>query len=256
MNDSNTATFYDDLAPFYHLLYPDWDAAISRQGSALARLLHQLGVPDGDEVLDVACGVGTQALGLAGHGYKVTASDISAGAIERFRAELERRALRARMRVDDMRVLAYAEPASAAALIACDNSVPHLLSDGEIARAFGSFHRCLRPGGWAVVSARDYASMERQNPHVIPYGLRYDGDRRFLAVQVWEWDVDRYDLRMYLTYESPDGVCETRVLKSRYYAVSIQRLTELLSDAGFRDIARRDDVLFQPVLVARRPCAA
>jgi hypothetical protein len=34
--------------------------------------------------------------------------------------------------------------------------------------------------------------------------------------------------------------------------VAIERLMQLMSAAGFVDIQRRDDVLFQPVLVGRR----
>ena len=33
-------------------------------------------------ILDVACGIGTQTLGLAALGHRVTASDLSAGAVE------------------------------------------------------------------------------------------------------------------------------------------------------------------------------
>lgn len=255
MSEPDSAAFYDELAPFYPLLYSNWDDAIARQGTALSSLLSELGVARGDTVLDAACGVGTQALGLLGQGHHVIASDLSVGAILRFKAELERRALRAEARVDDMRELAGVEPESVAAVMACDNSVPHLLSDAEIAQAFASFHRALKPGGWMVISVRDYASIERKNPDVRPYGLRHDGDRRFLAVQVWEWDANQYDLRMYLTIES-DGTCETRVLVARYYAVTIERLMQLMSTAGFVDIRRRDDVLFQSVLVGRRPDSA
>ena len=251
MSDPDTAGFYDELAPFYPLLYSNWEDAIARQGAALSKLLSELGISRGDTVLDAACGVGTQALGLLSHGHRVVASDLSAGAVARFEMELERRALHATARVDDMRELAGVEPASVAAVIACDNSVPHLLSDDAITQAFASFHRVLKPGGWMVISVRDYASIERKNPDVRPYGLRRDGDRRFLAVQVWEWHGDQYDLRMYLTTES-DGTCETRVLVTRYYAVTIERLMQLMSAAGFVDVQCRDDVLFQPVLVGRR----
>lgn len=248
-----TASFYDRLAPHYHLLYGDWESSVARQGAALAGLLREAGVPAGEPVLDAACGIGTQTLGLLAHGYRVTASDISPGAVERLRAELTRRSLQASTYVDDLRALSHTPPETMAAVIACDNSIPHLLSDREILEAFRSCYRCLRPGGIAVFSVRDYAAIERIDPDVRPYGMRRDGGNRFLAVQVWEWDGDHYDLRVYLTSESPEGVCETQVLRSRYYAVTIDRLLTLLEEAGFVDAQRRDDVLFQPVLLARRP---
>ena len=250
-----TAAFYDQLAPYYHLLYGDWESAVAKQGEALSSLLREAGVAPGDQVLDAASGIGTQTLGLLGRGYRLTASDISAGAIDRLKVELSRRAFQATAHVDDLRTLTRTPSASMAAVIACDNSIPHLLSDTELLQAFRSCYRCLRPGGLAVFSVRDYAAIERINPDVRPYGLRYEAGSRFLAVQVWEWDNDQYDLRVYLTSESPEGLCETQVLRSRYYAVSVERLLSLLAEAGFVCTERRDNVLFQPVLLARRPNA-
>jgi SAM-dependent methyltransferase len=247
------AAFYDQLAPYYHLLYGDWEGSVAKQGEAIARLLREAGVLPGDQVLDAASGIGTQTLGLLERGYRLTACDISPGAIERLNVELSRRAVLATARVDDLRTLSLASSESMAAVVACDNSIPHLLSDGELLQAFRSCYRCLRPGGIAIFSVRDYAAIERINPDVRPYGLRYEAGSRFLAVQVWEWDNDQYDLRVYLTSESPDGICETRVLRSRYYAVSIEHLLSLLVEAGFVCTERRDDVIFQPVLLARRP---
>jgi SAM-dependent methyltransferase len=252
MNASDTASFYDELAPFYHLLYGDWEASIARQGEALAELLRTNGVASGEPVHDAACGIGTQTLGLLQQDYSVSASDLSPGAVERLNAELARRSFSAQTRVDDLRTLEHVRSESVAAVIACDNSIPHLLSDEEILRAFKCCHRCLRPGGVAVFSVRDYAALERRSPDVRPYGARVEDGRRFLAVQVWEWDGDRYDLRMYLTTESPAGQCETRVLRSRYYAVTIARLLELMTQAGFAAVERRDGVLLQPVLIGRR----
>jgi len=250
-----TAEFYDQLASFYHLLYGDWEAAIAAQGQALGGLLREHGVAPGMKVLDAACGIGTQALGLLQQGYIVRATDVSPGAVARLREELSSRRLDAVAEVDDLRSLERTATVSQDAVIACDNSVPHLLTDDEILEAFSACRRILRPGGLLVLSVRDYAAIERRNPDVRPYGLRRDGDTRFLAVQAWEWDGEHYDLRIYLTTESPEGDCSTRVLRSRYYAVSIDRLMALLNTAGFVQVERRDDVMFQPVLVARRPIA-
>src|SRR5687767_14309020 len=102
-----SASFYDDLAPYYHLIYGDWEEAIKRQGTALSTLLSEAGVTKDDLVLDAASGIGTQTLGLLKQGYRVTASDISPGAIARLRAELDSRGVQAKAYVDDLRTLAH-----------------------------------------------------------------------------------------------------------------------------------------------------
>ena len=163
-----TMRFYDELAPFYHLLYGDWEQAVDVQGTALAALLLSHGVAPGAPVLDAACGIGTQALGLLSQGYRVTASDISPGAVDRLRREMASRGLKADSYVDDLRTLARVASSSMAAVIACDNSIPHLLTDAEILQSFRSCCRCLQPMGVVVFSVRDYASIERKQPDVRP----------------------------------------------------------------------------------------
>ena len=67
------ASFYDHLAPYYHLVYGDWERAVDKQGSSLALLLQQSGVKPGQPILDAASGIGTQTIGLLTRGYVVTA---------------------------------------------------------------------------------------------------------------------------------------------------------------------------------------
>lgn len=251
----DVAPFYDRLAPHYHLLYGDWEASVARQGAALARLLETHGVRPGEMILDAACGIGTQTIGLLANGYEVAASDCSPGAVERLKSELLNRGLSSQAYVDDLRCLRHSASGTFGAVVACDNCIPHLLSDDELLDCFRSCLRCLRPGGLGVFSVRDYATIPRISPDVRPYGARNTGDGRFLAVQVWDWDGDQYDLRMYLTVERPDGSCATQVLRSRYYAVTINRLLTLMQEAGFVATQRMDDVLFQPVLIGQRPDA-
>ncbi len=251
-----TASFYDKLAPYYHLLYTDWEGSITKQGEALDRLLRESGVVKGEPVVDAACGIGTQTIGLLQYGHNVAASDISPGAIERLRREFLKRDLSATLRVDDIRTLSQTPTESVSAVIACDNSIPHLLSDLEILQAFNSCYRCLCPGGVAVFSVRAYASIARVTPDVRPYGFHRESGTGFLAVQVWEWDGDQYDLGLYLTTETADGRCTTQVIRTRYYAIAIDRLFELLKEAGFVRLQRLDNVLFQPVLVGHRPIAS
>jgi SAM-dependent methyltransferase len=75
--------FYNQLSPFYHLVYPDWEASIKRQAADLDAIIKEFFGDGTKRILDVTCGIGTQTLGLAQLGYDLTASDISGGAIER-----------------------------------------------------------------------------------------------------------------------------------------------------------------------------
>ena len=59
-------------------------------------------------ILDAACGIGTQSIGLAQLGYTITASDISASELEQARKEAEKRNLKVEFKVADMRHLSAA----------------------------------------------------------------------------------------------------------------------------------------------------
>src|SRR5689334_15009472 len=106
----DAARFYDGLAPHYHLLYADWEASVARQGAALADRLAELGAARGARVHEAACGIGTQTIGLAQRGYRVTGSDLSPGAVARARDEVARRGLDVALSVADMRALPSALP--------------------------------------------------------------------------------------------------------------------------------------------------
>lgn len=84
-------SFYNQLASNYHLIFEDWEASIRRQAAALGAILEkECGPAATVKVLDCACGIGTQALGLAELGFQVTACDLSPLAVERICKEAEK----------------------------------------------------------------------------------------------------------------------------------------------------------------------
>lgn len=64
-----TRDFYDQLTPSYHLIYPDWNASIEWQAAALDDIIQEFWPAGVTTILDAACGIGTQAIGLAQRGY-------------------------------------------------------------------------------------------------------------------------------------------------------------------------------------------
>jgi len=243
------AGFYDSLAPYFHLIHPDWEASVARQGEQLEGIIREF-VSEARTVLDCACGIGTQALGLAARGFAVTASDIAERAVARGREEAARRGLAIEFLTADMRDLSALEPRRFDVVLAADNAIPHLLDDGEILRAFREFRRRTRPGGACLVSVRDYAAMERRAVELQPHAARRVDDTLYSVYQVREFHGAIYDLHLYVVAETEAG-CRAHVARTRYYAVSTDRLLALLAEAGFADTVRLDGRYFQPVLVAR-----
>ena len=248
-----TADFYSALAPVFHLVYPDWEASIERQASDLDTLIREQWGDASRRLLDVACGVGTQALGLAKLGYSVTASDIARTAVERARREAEQRGLSIDFSVADMREVSSWQLRPFDVVIACDNAIPHLLSDADILAAFKQFFQCLHPGGGCVVSVRDYEQEDLSKQQVKPFGLRVSDGARWLVGQVWDPRPPLYDLTMYFVEDRGEADCRARAMRSTYYAVGTTKLVDLMRAAGFSNVRRLDGRYFQPLIIATRP---
>jgi len=201
MNYSND-TLYDPMADSYHLIFQDWQETIDRQRVLISRLL--LAPSESRPILDCACGIGTQALGLAKAGFSVEGSDLSAAQVERARTEAAIRNLEIEFRVDDMRTLATAPTGKYGAVLVFDNALPHLDSDEEIREALTAMRDRLRPGGKLLISLRDYASVMTEHPAMAPprfYGAH--GERRIVH-QVWDWqDERRYAVHIFISTEAP-----------------------------------------------------
>lgn len=246
------AKFYDQLADYFHLIFQNWDETIDLQGQQLSELLKSEW-PKARSILDVSCGIGTQSIGLAKCGFTVTASDISSGAIKRAETETARLGVEVDLSVCDMRQAHNHHGSGFDVVISCDNSLPHLLTDQDLLMALKEMLACLSPGGGCVISVRDYESEERGKGLVKPYGVRTMDGFRYLLFQVWDFEGEYYDLTFYIIEENDSTQeVQTHALRSRYYAISTVKLLDLMSEAGFEDVRRIDDVYFQPILIGTK----
>jgi len=244
--------FYDDLAPLYHLIYSDWEFSIDRQANELDSIIREIWGDKTRDVLDAACGIGTQSIGLTKLGYRVVSSDVSEAAIARAKVEAEARGLLLLFSVVDMREAHVRHARSFDLVLACDNAVPHLLTDEEILQTFNQFFQCTRPGGGCLISVRDYEHEDLTRSRTIPYGTRREDNTTWVINQVWEPKGSTYETTFYFTKD--DGTCprQTYAFRTTYYAVGISKLMTLMREAGYTDIRRLDGRFFQPVIAGTR----
>jgi SAM-dependent methyltransferase len=246
------SSFYASLTPFYHLLYPNWDKSIERQAAMLDVIINENWGDGKSKILDAACGIGTQSLGLSSLGYDVTASDLSPHEIERAKLEASKRNLSIPFSVADMRSLYDHHADQFDIVIACDNAIPHLLSDDEILNALRQFYACTKPGGGCIISVRDYDSEEKTGESNKVYGLREENGTTYFVFQHWDWQGEFYNFSLYFIEDQGKSQCKTHVMRSKYYAIGINKLIELMISAGYQDVNRHDDEFFQPVITGTR----
>ncbi|HVZ46981.1 MAG TPA: class I SAM-dependent methyltransferase [Ramlibacter sp.] len=248
------AEFYDELAPYYHLIFTDWDRSIRRQGEQLAALIDKHW-PFARRVLDVACGIGTQSFALAQRNYIVFASDMSEVALKRARLEAQKRNLMIAFTRCDMRRAHEGHGSGFDVVVCADNALPHLLTDEEILQALGQMFECLLPGGGCIVTVRDYQGLMKAGKGLlVPYPLHESAAKRYIVFQQLEFKGAYCSVRFCIVQEDlATRESSVRVMKTHYYAVSTDRLCELMREAGFTDVQRLDGAFYQPVLIGTRP---
>lgn len=248
-------TFYADLAAHYHLLFHDWAATVRRQGEVLQALLAQAAGDRPLRVLDAACGIGTQAIGLALQGHAVTGSDLSAPAVERAQREAKRFGVDLQSRQADMRQLDTVFAERFDVVLVMDNSLAHLMTQEDLTAAMRAVCAVLAPDGVLVASVRDYDRLRAVRPSFTSARVMDAAGERRIAFQTWDWSDDgvAYDLTQYLVRDGPGG---PKVMKfvSEVHAVTRAAVTAACDAAGFAETTwyeGPDIGFYQPVLMAR-----
>jgi glycine/sarcosine N-methyltransferase len=255
----DTVGFYDTLADSYHLILNDWSASRTWQGVLFDRLIGEALGAGPKDVLDASCGIGTQALGLAAHGHRVFASDISPASVARAEHEAATSGLRfTGTAVADMRTLSEQISQRFDVVLSADNALPHLLEDAELAAAARHLHAVLRPGGLLIATTRDYDAVQPQPGEIVPTPVRLlgEGETRRMVFQVWTWAADgrSYEVDQLILRPQGEGWSTTSA-RTRYRALKREELSRALTAAGFTDVRWRmpEEVgFYQPVITARR----
>lgn len=255
MGDNSVAQFYNDLAADFHVLYENWDSALACQGEVLEQTIRSsLGVGHA-KILDCACGIGTQAIGLALRGHHVTGSDLSPVAAARASREAARRSVNLATLVADMRALPFTDD-TFDVVVCADNSLPHLLTDGDVKKALEEMCRVMRGGGLLIISTRPYDEIVQSHPVATPLRLYKSEKSRTVSFQLWDWHADgeHYDLE-HFQLDNSSGGWFVKVHHATYWALTRERVATFAQRAGFVKSSwtmPEESGFFQPLFSAQR----
>lgn len=246
-------SFYDNMASQYDKLFLDWQAATQEQAIILNKLFSANGFDKTAAILDCACGIGTQAIGLASLGYPVTASDISDGEIAEAKERAAKNHVKIRFEHADFCALSETFSQQFDIVICMDNALPHMLSKSALEAAIKSITRQIVTGGMFVASIRDYdALLMEKPPYSPPYIHKTDKGQR-VSFQTWVWNDDHYKLTQYIIDDEETlGISK---FDCEYRATRREELTNLLVANGCSEVVWKfppETGFYQPIVIAKK----
>lgn len=246
-------SFYDNMAAHYDKLFLDWQETTREQAVILDRLFADNGYGKTAKILDCACGIGTQAIGLAKLGYPVTASDISRNELAEAKKRAEKNQVNISFAYADFRALSKTFPQKFDIIIAMDNALPHMLTADDLASAVNSITNQLEDGGMFVASIRDYDALLADKPPYSPPYIHQTEQGQRVSFQTWRWNGDNYQLIQYIIEDQ--DVLQISKFACEYRATRREELTNLLLAAGCTDVVwlfPKETGFYQPIVIAKK----
>ena len=246
-------TFYDNLASQYDKLFLDWNSTTHEQALILDKLFRDNGFDKSAKILDCACGIGTQAVGLASLGYSVTASDISDAEIAEAKFRAGNNHVEICFENADFRALSKTFSQKFDIIICMDNALPHMLSKADLEAAIGSIINQIETGGIFVASIRDYDALLCEKPPYSPPYIHETDEGQRVSFQTWIWNGEHYKLTQYIIDD--EKTLQISKFDCEYRAVCREELTNLLIANGCSKVEWKfpnETGFYQPIVVAQK----
>ena len=248
-----TQKFYDNLATQYDKLFFDWQSTTKKQAQILNKIFCDNGFNEKAKILDCSCGIGTQAIGLASLGYKITASDISYEELAEAKKRADRNNVKINFTYANFCNLSEVFDEKFDIIISIDNALPHMLSQKELETAIKSITNQISNGGMFVASIRDYDSLIKDKPPYSPPYIHKTNKGQRVCFQTWEWNDDCYKQIQYIiddenTLQINKFVCE-------YRAILRDELSKLLISNGCNTVKwlfPEKSGFYQPIVIAKK----
>ncbi|HDQ70757.1 MAG TPA: class I SAM-dependent methyltransferase [Chloroflexi bacterium] len=242
---------YDDFSADYDR-FVDWPARLAAELPFIERELQAVGA---SRVLDAACGTGMHTIALAQRGYEVVGADLSAGMVERARANADAADIDVRFETAGFGELARTfAPGNFDALLCLGNSLPHLLTPESLAAALADFAACLRPDGLLLIQNRNFdAVMARGERWMEPQAYR-ERETEWLFLRFYDLQPnDKLTFNLMTLRREEAGTWEQHVTSTRLRPLRQAELTASLAEAGFDHVTCYGDMTGAPFDADRSP---
>lgn len=240
--------------------FMDWPARLAAE---LPFIEEQLEAAGARRVLDAACGTGHHAIALAQAGYQVVGADLSPSMVARARANAAAARADVRFHAAGFGQLAPRIEGDFDALLCLGNSLPHVLTSDDLARALADFAASLRPGGLLLIQNRNFDAVLAERQRWMGPQSHREGDTERLFLRFYDFEPDGTLTFNLVTLRRSGGEEWTQTITStRLRPLPQVELVAAVAATGFEEVTSWGDLqggAFDPasspnlVVTARRP---
>ena len=234
--ESDKMNQYDQFSLDYHWLYSD---SVLAGKSVLAQLGNLLdSIPPDSKLLDCSCGIGTQSIVLAQHGFSVVGTDSSPGMIAQARERAKSAGMKIPFSIATWQELPKTFEQKLDVAFCLGNSIGHCKDKQEIISSFQGIHAVLKKDGIFVLDSRNWEKLRNDSPRFTTMGCRVRNGVRCYPLYVWNFSLlpeEKHVIDVVLIFDDQKGVYE-RHYSIVYHPFRYTELCDYLSHAGFADI--------------------
>jgi len=186
MTQATRVPLYDAFSADYDR-FVDWEARLAYELPFLEGLLSERGI---HRVLDAACGTGHHVLALAQRGFETAGADLSAEMIALARQNAATAGCDIPFTLAGFGQLADRLGGHFDALLCLGNSLPHVLTGGELEATLVDFAAALRPGGLLVIQNRNFDRVLADRVRWMGPQAHQEGGREWLFLRFYDFNPD------------------------------------------------------------------
>ncbi len=229
--------FYDEIAGDYDAMTGSGGRSL-RAEEFLKTLRRRFPI---NSALDVACGTGLYIILLAKLGIRSVGADVSAAMLDQARKNAQENGVRVDWVCSPMQDLAAKVQGRFDAVVCMGNSIPHLLTDGELDATIEGFVRMLNPGGIIVLQLLNYDRILCRRERIV--GINRHANKEYVRFYDFQGDQVQFNI-LEITGTSDEPAHQLHTTLLRPYTAEMLRHT--LIRHGCRNVQIYSGLGFAP----------
>lgn len=234
-----TSNFYDSLGDGYDVMISQ-----KRYEAEMPFFDKIFGKHKVKSVLDCACGTGWHVIKFSELGYEAVGCDISNEMIRKAQQNAASSGINANFAQADFKQLTDVFDRKFDCVICWGNSLNHELREKGMLRALKGMYNVLKDRGVVIIQIRNLPKLVRDKKRIFPmhYHREENGDRK-LFIYVLDFYRTKVTFNVISVLEF-GGKPEFEADSVDYRIVPAERLKELMSEAGFKELKIYGDFKF------------